>query len=42
MENEDGDSIRELLYLGIGAGFAVSFWGICGLLVLINIIRLRR
>jgi Leucine-rich repeat (LRR) protein len=36
MENEDEDSIRESLYLGLGVGFAVGFWGICGLLFLVN------
>ncbi|WJX31801.1 hypothetical protein P8452_20194 [Trifolium repens] len=35
-ENEDDDSIRESLYLGMGAGFAVGFWGICGSLFLIR------
>jgi Leucine-rich repeat (LRR) protein len=36
MENEDRDSLRESLYLGLGVGFAVGFWGICGLLFLVN------
>ncbi|GAU50273.1 hypothetical protein TSUD_131260 [Trifolium subterraneum] len=35
-DNEDDDSIRESLNLGMGAGFAVGFWGICGSLVLIR------
>ncbi|GAU42687.1 hypothetical protein TSUD_131150 [Trifolium subterraneum] len=35
-ENEDGDSIRESLYLGMGVGFAAGFWGICGSLFLIR------
>ncbi|KAK2441451.1 receptor protein EIX2 [Trifolium repens] len=35
-ENEDDDSIRESLYLGMGTGFAVGFWGICGSLFLIR------
>ena len=33
---EDEDSIRESMYLGIGVGFAVSFWGISGSLFLIR------
>ncbi|KAK2441422.1 receptor protein EIX2 [Trifolium repens] len=32
----DNDSIRESLYLGMGVGFAVGFWGICGSLFLIR------
>ncbi|KAK2440790.1 receptor protein EIX2 [Trifolium repens] len=32
----DKDSIRESLYLGMGVGFAVGFWGICGSLFLIR------
>ncbi|GAU42681.1 hypothetical protein TSUD_131090 [Trifolium subterraneum] len=36
MKNEDGDSIRESLYLGMGVGFAAGFWGICGSLFLIR------
>ncbi|XP_061362340.1 receptor-like protein EIX1 [Gastrolobium bilobum] len=28
--NEDGDTLRESLYLGMGVGFAVGFWGVCG------------
>ncbi|AES70166.1 LRR receptor-like kinase family protein [Medicago truncatula] len=35
-KNEDDDSIREWLYLGMGVGFAVGFWGICGSLFLIR------
>ncbi|AES70162.2 receptor-like protein [Medicago truncatula] len=35
-ENEDDESIRESLYLGMGVGFAVGFWGICGSLFLIR------
>jgi len=35
-ENEDYDSIRESMYLGMGVGFAVGFWGICGSLFLIR------
>ncbi|PNY15421.1 receptor-like protein kinase, partial [Trifolium pratense] len=35
-KNEDDDSIIESLYLGIGVGFAVGFWGICGSLFLIR------
>ncbi|XP_058782331.1 receptor-like protein EIX2 [Vicia villosa] len=35
-ENEDDDSIKESLYLGLGVGFAVGFWGICGSLFLIR------
>ena len=35
-ENEDDESIREPLYLGMGVGFAVGFWGICGSLFLIR------
>ncbi|RHN66946.1 putative non-specific serine/threonine protein kinase [Medicago truncatula] len=35
-ENEDEDSIKESLYLGMGVGFAVGFWGICGSLFLIR------
>ncbi|XP_058782333.1 receptor-like protein EIX2 [Vicia villosa] len=35
-ENEDDDSIKESLYLGMGVGFAVGFWGICGSLFLIR------
>ncbi|XP_058782340.1 receptor-like protein EIX2 isoform X1 [Vicia villosa] len=34
--NEDEDSIRESLYLGMGVGFAVGFWGICGSLFLLR------
>jgi len=33
-ENEDGDSIKESLYLGMGVGFAVGFSGIFGSLFL--------
>ncbi|XP_058782342.1 receptor-like protein EIX2 [Vicia villosa] len=29
-ENEDDDSIKDSLYLSMGVGFAVGFWGICG------------
>jgi hypothetical protein len=36
LENEDDNSIRESLYLGMGVGFAVGFWGICGSLFLIR------
>jgi hypothetical protein len=36
LKNEDGDSIRESLYLGMGVGFAAGFWGICGSLFLIR------
>ncbi|RHN60253.1 putative leucine-rich repeat domain, L domain-containing protein [Medicago truncatula] len=35
-ENEDDDSNKESLYLGMGVGFAVGFWGICGSLFLIR------
>ncbi|GAU20538.1 hypothetical protein TSUD_130960 [Trifolium subterraneum] len=35
-ENEDDDSIRESLYLGMGVGFAAGFVGICGSLFLIR------
>ncbi|KEH33785.1 LRR receptor-like kinase family protein [Medicago truncatula] len=35
-ENEDDESIKESLYLGMGVGFAVGFWGICGSLFLIR------
>jgi len=35
-ENEDGDSIKESLFLGMGVGFAAGFWGICGSLFLIR------
>ncbi|XP_045824794.1 receptor-like protein EIX1 [Trifolium pratense] len=35
-KNEDDDSMRESLYLGMGVGFAVGFWGICGSLFLIR------
>ncbi|KEH33792.1 LRR receptor-like kinase [Medicago truncatula] len=35
-ENEDDESIRESLYLGMGVGFAVGFWGICGSMFLIR------
>jgi hypothetical protein len=35
-ENEDDDSIKESLYLGMGVGFAAGFWGICGSLFLIR------
>jgi len=34
-ENDD-DSIKESLYLGMGVGFAAGFWGICGSLFLIR------
>ncbi|GAU51301.1 hypothetical protein TSUD_131450 [Trifolium subterraneum] len=34
-ENDD-DSIRESLYLGMGVGFAAGFWCICGSLFLIR------
>ncbi|GAU32089.1 hypothetical protein TSUD_152940 [Trifolium subterraneum] len=34
--HEDGDSITESLYLGMGVGFAAGFWGICGSLFLIR------
>lgn len=33
-EKEDGGSEKESLYLGMGVGFAVGFWGICGSLLL--------
>jgi len=36
VENEDVESIKESLYLGMGVGFAVGFWGICGSLFLIR------
>ncbi|WJX37867.1 hypothetical protein P8452_25588 [Trifolium repens] len=36
LENEDDDSIRESLYLGMGVGFAAGFWGICGSLFFIR------
>ncbi|XP_024634563.1 receptor-like protein EIX2 [Medicago truncatula] len=35
-KNEDYASIRESMYLGMGVGFAVGFWGICGSLFLIR------
>ncbi|GAU51003.1 hypothetical protein TSUD_131540 [Trifolium subterraneum] len=35
-KNEDGGSIRESLYQGMGVGFAAGFWGICGSLFLIR------
>ncbi|RHN66950.1 putative leucine-rich repeat domain, L domain-containing protein [Medicago truncatula] len=35
-ENEDDESLKESLYLGMGVGFAVGFWGICGSLFLIR------
>ncbi|XP_045824809.1 receptor-like protein EIX1 isoform X1 [Trifolium pratense] len=35
-ENEDDDSIRESVFLGMGVGFAAGFWGICGSLFLIR------
>ncbi|AES70135.2 putative non-specific serine/threonine protein kinase [Medicago truncatula] len=35
-ENEDDDSIKESLYLGMGVGFAAGFWGICGSLFFIR------
>ena len=35
-ENEDDESIREPLYLGMGMGFAVGFWGTCGSMFLIR------
>ncbi|KAK2406992.1 receptor protein EIX2 [Trifolium repens] len=35
-KNEDSDSIRESLYLGMGVGFATGFLGICGSLYLIR------
>jgi hypothetical protein len=35
-ENEEDDSIRESLYLGMGVGFAAGFWGICGSFFLIR------
>ncbi|KEH15705.1 putative non-specific serine/threonine protein kinase [Medicago truncatula] len=35
-ENEDDDSAKESLYLGMGIGFAVGFWGIFGSLFLIT------
>ncbi|KEH16221.1 LRR receptor-like kinase [Medicago truncatula] len=35
-ENEDDDSAKESLYLGMGVGFAVGFWGIFGSLFLIT------
>ncbi|KEH33783.1 leucine-rich receptor-like kinase family protein, putative [Medicago truncatula] len=35
-ENEDDESIIESLYLGMGVGFGVGFWGICGSLFLIR------
>ncbi|XP_058788210.1 LOW QUALITY PROTEIN: receptor-like protein EIX1 [Vicia villosa] len=34
--NEDEDSMRESLYLGMGVGFAVGFWGMCGSLFLLR------
>ncbi|XP_061370008.1 receptor-like protein EIX2 [Gastrolobium bilobum] len=34
--NEDGGIERESLYLGMGVGFAVGFWGICGSFLLIR------
>ncbi|KEH33780.1 receptor-like protein [Medicago truncatula] len=35
-DNEDDDSLRESLYLGMRVGFAAGFWGICGSLFLIR------
>ncbi|RZB47461.1 Receptor-like protein EIX2 [Glycine soja] len=35
-ENTDGDSEKESLYLGMGVGFAVGFWGFCGSLLLLR------
>ncbi|RHN51106.1 putative non-specific serine/threonine protein kinase [Medicago truncatula] len=35
-KNEDDDSIKESLNLGMGVGFAAGFWGICGSLFLIR------
>ncbi|XP_061349673.1 receptor-like protein EIX2 [Gastrolobium bilobum] len=35
-ENEDGGIERESLCLGMGVGFAVGFWGICGSFLLIR------
>ncbi|RHN66754.1 putative non-specific serine/threonine protein kinase [Medicago truncatula] len=35
-ESEDNDTLKESLYLGLGVGFAVGFWGICGSLFLIR------
>ncbi|RHN81340.1 putative non-specific serine/threonine protein kinase [Medicago truncatula] len=35
-ENEDDDSAKESLYLGMGVGFTVGFWGIFGSLFLIT------
>ncbi|TKY62868.1 LRR receptor serine/threonine-protein kinase GSO1 [Spatholobus suberectus] len=34
--SEDGDSEKESFYLGMGVGFAVGFWGICGSLLLVK------
>ncbi|GAU50274.1 hypothetical protein TSUD_131270 [Trifolium subterraneum] len=40
-DNEDDEEcIRESMYLGMGVGFAVGFWGICGSLFLIQKWRL--
>ncbi|KAK7290236.1 hypothetical protein RIF29_04512 [Crotalaria pallida] len=33
-QHAGGDPFRESLYLGMGVGFAVSFWGVCGSLFL--------
>jgi len=35
-DNEEDDSLRESLYLGMGVGFAAGFWGICGSMFLIR------
>ncbi|RHN66957.1 putative leucine-rich repeat-containing, plant-type, leucine-rich repeat domain, L [Medicago truncatula] len=35
-KNEDYDSMKDSLYLGMGVGFAVGFWGICGSIFLIR------
>ncbi|XP_061352134.1 receptor-like protein EIX2 [Gastrolobium bilobum] len=32
--NNEDDSFKESLYLGMGVGFAVGFWGVCGSLFL--------
>ncbi|RHN67612.1 putative leucine-rich repeat-containing, plant-type, leucine-rich repeat domain, L [Medicago truncatula] len=33
---DNDDSIKESLYLGLGVGFAIGFWGICGSLFFIR------
>ncbi|KAK7305005.1 hypothetical protein VNO77_42903 [Canavalia gladiata] len=35
-ENGEDDLLRKSLYLGMGVGFAVGFWGICGSLFLVR------